>query len=209
VNDRYGPTTALIVVDVQNDFADPKGSLYVEGAEKILPLVNSEARLATDAGAFVVYTQDWHPEHTPHFAKDGGIWPDHCIGGTWGAEFHPDLAVLGPSVHKGANGEDGYSGFTMKDATTGETIATELGAMLNERRIEKAVVVGLATDYCVSATAVDAADLGLDVEVLQDAIASVNLSPGDGRAAIDRMSAAGCILGYCFGTLPGQPAQGA
>jgi nicotinamidase/pyrazinamidase len=209
VSQRYGPTTALIVVDVQNDFADPKGSLYVQGAERILPLVNSEARLAAEAGAFVVYTQDWHPEHTPHFAKDGGIWPDHCIGGSWGAEFHPSLDVIGPSVHKGANGEDGYSGFTMKDPTTGETIPTELGAMLKERSIEKAVVVGLATDYCVSATAIDAADLGFEVEVLQDAIASVNLSPGDGQAAVERMSAAGCVLGYCFGTLPGQPPQGA
>lgn len=204
---RYGPRTALIVVDVQNDFADPKGSLYVAGAEAILPLVNSEASRATEAGAFVVYTQDWHPEHTLHFAKDGGIWPDHCIGGTWGAEFHPDLAVVGPSVHKGANGEDGYSGFTMKDPVTGETIATQLGAMLSAHSIEKAVVVGLATDYCVSATAVDAAELGFEVEVLQDAIASVNLSPGDGDAAIERMTAAGCILGSCFGPVPGQAEQ--
>jgi nicotinamidase/pyrazinamidase len=201
---RYSPTAALIVVDVQNDFADPAGSLYVQGAERILALVNSEARLATEAGAFVVYTQDWHPESTPHFAKDGGVWPVHCVGGTWGAEFHPALEVLGPSVHKGSNGEDGYSGFTMKHSTTGEPIPTELGAMLRERSIEKAVVVGLATDYCVSATAVDAAELGFEVEVLQDAIASVNLSPGDGEAAIARMNAAGCILGYCFGNLPGQ-----
>ena len=209
VDRRYGPRTALIVVDVQNDFADPKGSLYVQGAERILPLVNSEARLAEEAGAFVVYTQDWHPESTPHFAKDGGVWPVHCVGGTWGAQFHPDLSVIGPSVHKGSNGEDGYSGFTMKDPTTGEAIPTELGAMLKERSIDKAVVVGLATDYCVSATAIDAADLGFEVEVLQDAIASVDLNPGDGAAAVERMNAAGCVLGFCFGTLPGQPGQGA
>ena len=204
--ERYSPKTALIVVDVQNDFADPQGSLYVAGAEKILPLVNSEARLATEKGAFVVYTQDWHPESTPHFAKDGGIWPVHCVADSWGAAFHPALSVVGPSVHKGSNGEDGYSGFTMKDPTTGATKPTELGALLKERAIERAVVVGLATDYCVSATAIDAAELGFDVEVLQDAIASVDLKPGDGKDAIERMGAAGCILGYCFGTLPGQGA---
>lgn len=201
-NDRYGPSTALIVVDVQNDFADPKGSLFVPGAADILPLVNSEARRATEAGAFVVYTQDWHPESTPHFAKDGGPWPVHCVGGSWGAEFHPALSVVGPSVRKGANGEDGYSGFTMKDPTSGETIPTELEGLLRARGIEKAVVVGLATDYCVSATAIDAANLGFETEVLQDAMAAVDLNPGDGQAAIDRMSAAGCTLGYCFGTLP-------
>lgn len=201
-NDRYGPTTALIVVDMQNDFADPKGSLFVQGAADILPLVNSEVRLATEAGAFVVYTQDWHPESTPHFAKDGGPWPVHCVGGSWGAEFHPAMSVVGPSVRKGANGEDGYSGFSMKDPTTGETIPTELEGLLRARGIEKAVVVGLATDYCVSATAIDAANLGFETEVLRDAMAAVDLNAGDGQAAIDRMSAAGCTLGYCFGTLP-------
>jgi len=202
VPQRYGPKAALIVVDMQNDFADPKGSLFVQGAADVLPMVNSEARLASEAGAFVVYTQDWHPESTAHFAKDGGIWPVHCVGGTWGAEFHPDLSVVGPAVRKGVNGEDGYSGFTMKDPTTGETIATELGELLKSRGIEKAVVVGLATDYCVSATAIDAANLGFETEVLQDAIAAVNLNAGDGEAAISRMSAAGCILGHCYGTLP-------
>jgi nicotinamidase/pyrazinamidase len=202
VADRYSPKTALIVVDVQNDFADPAGSLFVKDAGDILPMVNSEARRAAGAGAFVVYTQDWHPESTPHFAKDGGIWPVHCVAETWGAAFHPALDVVGPAVRKGANGEDGYSGFTMKDPTTGETQPTELEGLLRERGIEKTVVVGLATDYCVSATAIDAAGLGFDTEVLQDAIASVDLNPGDGAAAIGRMSAAGCTLGYCFGTLP-------
>jgi nicotinamidase/pyrazinamidase len=200
--DRYGPKTALIVVDVQNDFADPGGSLFVQGAADIIPLVNSEARLAADAGAFVVYTQDWHPESTPHFAKDGGVWPVHCLADSWGAAFHPALSVVGPSVKKGSNGEDGYSGFTMKDPMSGATMPTELEGLLRGRGIDKVVVVGLATDYCVSATAVDAAGLGFDTEVLQDAIASVDLNAGDGVAAIARMSAAGCTLGYCYGTLP-------
>ena len=200
--ERYGPTAALIVVDVQNDFADPGGSLFVKAAGDILPLVNSEARIASDAGAFVVYTQDWHPESTPHFAKDGGVWPVHCVGGTWGAELHPSLNVVGPSVKKGSNGEDGYSGFTMKDPTTGETTRTELEALLRDRGVESVVVVGLATDYCVSATALDAVELGFRTEVLQDAIASVDLQPGDGERAKSAMLAAGCVLGYCFGSLP-------
>jgi nicotinamidase/pyrazinamidase len=202
VPDRYGPQTALVVVDVQNDFADPSGSLFVSGATGILPLVNSEVRLATDADAFVVYTQDWHPESTPHFAKDGGIWPVHCVGGSWGAEFHPALSVAGPSVRKGSQGEDGYSGFSMRDPTSGETTPTELEGLLRERGVTKVVIVGLATDYCVSATAIDAASLGFETEVLQDAIAAVDLKAGDGRAAIGAMSAAGCTLGYCFGSIP-------
>ena len=91
----YDARTALIVVDVQNDFADPKGSLYVSEGERVVPLINDEIERATEAGALVVYTQDWHPESTPHFAKDGGIWPVHCVRDTWGAELHPDLRVTG------------------------------------------------------------------------------------------------------------------
>ncbi|HEY8239649.1 MAG TPA: isochorismatase family protein [Candidatus Limnocylindrales bacterium] len=202
VRNRYDPTTALIVVDVQNDFADPLGSLFVTGAHDVVRMVNGETRRATDDGALVVYSQDWHPDSTPHFAKDGGIWPVHCVGGSWGADFHPDLSVVGPSVKKGVNGEDGYSAFTTKDPQTGATTPTELDALLRERGITRVVVVGLATDYCVSATALDAARLGFETEVLQDAIAAVDLEPGDGDKARAAMAAAGCVLGYCFGTLP-------
>jgi nicotinamidase/pyrazinamidase len=200
--ERYDSKAALIVVDVQNDFAAPKGSLHVQGGPDIIPLVNSEVRLATEAGALVVYTQDWHPESTPHFARDGGMWPVHCVADTWGAELHPDLEVVGPTVRKGSNGEDGYSGFTMRDPTTGKTTPTELEELLRERGVERVVVCGLATDYCVSATALDATRLGFRTEVLQDAIAAVNLQPDDGEKARAAMAAAGCVMGYCFGTLP-------
>ena len=142
------------------------------------------------------------PWPTPHFAKDGGIWPVHCVAGTWGAEFHPALNVTGPSVKKGSNGEDGYSGFTMRDPVSGEETPTELEGLLRERGIQSVVVVGLATDYCVSATAIDAARLGFRTEVLQDAIAAVNLKPGDDDRAKGAMLSAGCVLGYCYGTLP-------
>jgi nicotinamidase/pyrazinamidase len=193
---RYSPTTALIVVDVQNDFADPAGSLSVKGGDAIIQTVNGEIDMASAAGAQVVATQDWHPESTPHFAKDGGIWPVHCVADTWGSALHPDLALPedAPRIHKGANGEDGYSGFTMRDPTSGEEIPTELDALLRDRGITDVVVVGLATDYCVSATALDAARLGYGTGVLTDAIASVDLQPGDGERALQSMRDAGVAM---------------
>jgi len=193
---RYGPSTALVVVDVQNDFADPAGSLAVRGGDAVVPLINGEIEAATWAGALVVATQDWHPESTPHFAKDGGIWPVHCVGGTWGAETHPDLALPGdaPRVRKGTNGEDGYTGYTMRDPTTGTELPTELDALLRGGGIKGVVVVGLATDYCVQATALDAARLGFDTTVLTDAIAAVDLQPGDGEHALEAMRDAGIAI---------------
>lgn len=193
--ERYDSTTALIVVDVQNDFADPRGSLSVTRGAAVVPVINAEAWRAIQVGCFVAYTQDWHPEITPHFAKDGGIWPVHCVAETWGAAFHPELEVVGPWVRKGSNGEDGYSGFTMRDPTTDETIATELESLLRARSIERVVIAGLATDYCVKATALDAARLGFATELLEDAIASVDLKPGDGARALDEMRAAGVAIG--------------
>ena len=192
--DRYDRRTALIVVDVQNDFADAGGSLAVAGGVDIVPIVSAEAWIAVRAGAFVAYTQDWHPASTPHFAKDGGIWPVHCVAGTWGAGFHPGLEVIGPSVRKGSNGEDGYSGFTMRDPISGATIPTELEPLLRIRGIERVVVAGLATDYCVKATALDAVRLGFGAEVLEDAIAAVNLDPEDGRRALDELRVAGVVI---------------
>ncbi|MDP3984117.1 MAG: isochorismatase family protein [Acidimicrobiia bacterium] len=187
----YDPTTALVIVDVQNDFADPEGSLYVKGGEEVVTLINAEIARAKVAGAQVAYTADWHPESTPHFAKDGGIWPVHCVGDTWGAEFHPDLVVDGPVVRKGANGEDGYSGFTMQDPVTMETIPTELADLLRDRNVERIVVVGLATDYCVKATALDGISAGFGVQLLTEAVRSVDLNEGDGGRALAEVEAAG------------------
>ena len=193
---RYDERTALVVVDLQNDFADPAGGLSVAGGDRIVPLVNAHVREATEAGALVVATQDWHPPSTPHFAKDGGIWPVHCVGDTWGAELHPafELPANAPRVRKGQSGEDGYSGFTMRDPESGEEMPTELEALLRERDIERVVVCGLATDYCVLATALDAVRLGFDTSLLTDAVAAVNLEPGDGEDALDRMREAGVAL---------------
>jgi nicotinamidase/pyrazinamidase len=187
----YDSRTALVVVDLQNDFADPAGSLSVAGGDAIVPVVNAEIEAAHTAGALVARTQDWHPPSTPHFQKDGGIWPVHCVRDTWGAELHPGLVADGPVVRKGANGEDGYSGFTMRDPVTGATIPTELEALLRERGVERVVVCGLATDYCVKATALDAIQLGFETSVLAEAIRAVDLQPGDGSRAIEEMAAAG------------------
>jgi nicotinamidase/pyrazinamidase len=188
---RYYPTSALIVVDVQNDFADAAGGLRVAGGAEVVPILNREIALARAAGALVVYTQDWHPLSTPHFAKDGGIWPVHCVAGSWGAELHPGLVVDGPIVRKGANGEDGYSGFTMRDPMTGAESPTELETLLRDHGVDQVVVGGLATDYCVKATALDATRLGHPTAVLGGAIRAVDLAPGDGERALAEMASAG------------------
>ena len=187
----YTPTTALVVVDVQNDFADPDGSLFVAGGRVAVPFINQQIEAAQEASATVVYTRDWHPDTTPHFAKDGGIWPVHCVGDTWGSDFHPDLSVSGPEIKKGTGGEDGYSGFCVCDPETGVTSRTGLEDLLRHAEITDVVVAGLATDYCVKETALDAARLGFATTVLADGIRPVNLNPGDGARAIAEMVAAG------------------
>ena len=191
---KYDPQTALIVVDMQNDFADPGGSLYVRGGEEVVPLVNREIELAAAARATVVYTQDWHPESTPHFAKDGGIWPVHCVMGTWGAEFHPQLHVEGEVVRKGSGGEDGYSGFSTRDPESGEERPTELEDLLRRRGIRKVVVGGLATDYCVKETVIDAAERGFQVALLAEAVRAVELEPGDGQRSMEDIQRAGATI---------------
>jgi nicotinamidase/pyrazinamidase len=190
---RYDARTALVVVDLQNDFADPAGSLAVQGAEDVVTEINGAVEQAHAAGSLIVATQDWHPESTPHFAKDGGTWPVHCVGGTWGAELVPAfrLPATAPRVRKGQNGEDGYSGFTMRDPRTGEETSTELESLLREANIERVVVCGLATDYCVRATALDAVNLGFEVTVLGKACAPVNLEPHHGDEALSEMADAG------------------
>jgi nicotinamidase/pyrazinamidase len=190
----YDPHTALLVVDVQNDFADPQGSLHVQGAEEIVPLINSEIEQARAAAAKVIYTQDWHPPSTPHFKKDGGIWPVHCVKESWGAALHPDLDVDGPIVRKGSNGEDGYSAFSMRDPETGDTTPTELAGLLAEAAVTRLVVVGLATDYCVRATVLDARRHGYPATVIENAVRAVNLESRDGEKAVEEMLAAGALL---------------
>jgi nicotinamidase/pyrazinamidase len=188
---QYDDRTAIIVTDVQNDFADPRGRLYVDGGEKIVDAINRQIERARRAGALVAYTQDWHPPQTPHFQKDGGVWPVHCVRDTWGAEFHPRLHVRGEVVRKGSGGEDGYSGFSVRDPLSAATQATELEGLLRDRDIERVAIVGIATDYCVKETALDALRLGFDTTLLADLVRAVDLQPGDGERALQEIAAQG------------------
>jgi nicotinamidase/pyrazinamidase len=185
---------ALIVVDMQNDFADPDGSLFVVGGDTIVSAINAEIAATEAAAGHVYYTQDWHPPETPHFADFGGVWPIHCVRDTWGADLLPSLEIHGPIVRKGVGGEDGYSGFTMRDPETGVEVPTELNTLLQADETTSVVVVGLALDVCVKATALDAVANGYDTTVLVDQSAAVNLQPGDGETAVAEMRAAGITI---------------
>lgn len=180
----YDPSTALIVVDVQNDFADPAGSLFVRGAEEIIPIINRELAYAANEGGLVAYTQDWHPPETPHFRR----WPPHCVKGTWGAQLHPSLLrVRGATVIlKGTHGEDGYSAFTTAHPETWRRAKTALEDVLHRHGVRRVVIAGLATDYCVKHTALDALEAGFGVFVVQDAVRPVDEE--DGAHAIEEIA---------------------
>jgi nicotinamidase/pyrazinamidase len=173
---------ALIVVDIQKDFL-PGGSLAVADGDRVLAPIN-----ALMPRFPVVYaTRDWHPFEHRYFRRYGGPWPDHCIAGTPGAEFDPRLARehVDVVISKGVDPQtDGYSGFA----------ATELESDLRRRGVQRVFVAGLATDYCVKATALDAKRLGFEVYVITDASAAVNVRPDDERRALDELKAAGVGL---------------
>lgn len=165
---------ALIIVDVQNDFADPAGGLYVTGGELLPALINEQL----PSYNYTVYTQDWHPAETSHFGEDS--WPPHCIADTWGAELHPELYVPDGStfIRKGTQpDEDGYSAFNGE--VNGETISTGLAEHLEELDVTGVFIAGIAFDVCVRATALDALALGLDTVVLGHLTASVDGSRYD------------------------------
>lgn len=187
---EFDAKTALLVVDVQNDFADPSGSLYVQDGDQAIDFINDQIAAAVDGGARVAYSQDWHPESTPHFQKDGGVWPVHCVADTEGADFHPALDVVEGAlfIKKGVGGEDGYSAFHLRDPVTGEESPTGLADGL--QGIESVVVVGLALDYCVKETALDAARL-YDTTLMADGTRPVNLEPGDAARAVAELVSAG------------------
>jgi nicotinamidase/pyrazinamidase len=193
---EWQPDTALVVVDLQNDFADPGGSLYVRRGEEVVPIANALIARAAAAGSVVVYSQDWHPPETPHFRKHGGIWPEHCRRDTWGAQLVPGLLRGSPSIfiHKGTGGEDGYSAFTVRDPTTQEYRLTGLDGILRRLGVVRLVVVGLATDYCVRHTGVEALEHGFDVVVIREAVRAVDLEPGDGERALQELAARGALV---------------
>lgn len=188
------PDHALVVVDMQQDFGDPSGSLYVRGAEDIVAPIAKAIADTRSAGGFVVYTQDWHPAQTPHFAQFGGLWPVHCVIDSPGAALLPGVPVEGPVVRKGSGPEDGYSGFSVLHLPSGENRETELSAILDENGIMSITIVGLAGDWCVKDTAVDGVRLGYRVTVPLALTRFVELRPGDTDAAIEKMRAAGVRL---------------
>jgi nicotinamidase/pyrazinamidase len=179
---------ALIIVDVQNDFC-PGGALAVSGGDEVVPVLNHYIDKFTKAGLPVFATRDWHPERTSHFNTDGGPWPPHCIRGTEGGKFHARLA-LGTNVvivSKGMSPDaDSYSGF---QAISAEGV--QLGDLLRARGVERIFVGGLATDYCVKYTVLDALKEGFKVVLIADAIRGVNLQPDDSERAIEEMVRAG------------------
>ena len=193
---EYNPRTALLVVDLQEDFASPNGSLYVPGGEEVLSVINPEILRARAAGALIVFTQDWHPPETPHFARDGGTWPVHCVRDTPGAELLVGIErdEADTVIRKGTGGEDGYSAFSVRHPMTGEVTDTVLDGMLEHRRILRVVIAGLATDYCVRDSALDANRLGYETSVLTAACRAVELQPGDGDRALATIAAAGVTL---------------
>ena len=182
---------ALVIVDVQNDFC-PGGTLAVAGGDRVAaPLARLAARCAA-AGLPVFASRDWHPPDTAHFQDAGGPWPAHCVRDTPGAELHPDL-VLPPEavlLSKGVDPQaDGYSAFEARDEA-----GRDLVELLRAAGVDHLLVGGLATDYCVRATALAALARGLRVSLLTDAVAGVNVQPGDAQRAVEEMVAAGAQL---------------
>ncbi|MBI3048166.1 MAG: nicotinamidase [Acidobacteria bacterium] len=180
--------SALLIVDVQKDFC-PGGALAAPEGDRVVRPLNRYIDQAVAHGWPIYASRDWHPPVTRHFRQYGGEWPVHCVEHTAGAEFHPGLR-LPPStivVSKGQSPEKpGYSAFE------GYTPAGRtLGDDLRERQIEHLYVGGIATDYCVKHSVLDARRAGLDVTVLADAIAGVDVQPGDSARALEQMRAAG------------------
>lgn len=179
---------ALVIVDVQNDFC-PGGALGVPEGDRVVPLLNRYAERFAARGAPVFAARDWHPAETRHFQAHGGAWPPHCVQDTRGAEFHPDLA-LPPATTVLSKGmdptEDAYSCFQAETADA-QAFAVSLG----EIGVQRLFIGGLATDYCVKATVLDALREGFEVVLLEDAVRAVDLAPGDGARALEAMRVAG------------------
>ena len=179
---------ALLIVDVQNDFC-PGGALAVPEGDRVVPVLNDYIETFRARGLPVFASRDWHPEETRHFEAGGGPWPPHCVAGTKGAGFHLDLALEGEAVvvSKGTSPtDDGYSAFEAKSEE-----GRGLEESLRERGVRRLFVGGLATDYCVRASVLDAARQGFRPVLLLDAIRGIDVREGDQAAALDEMIRAG------------------
>lgn len=180
-----GPGDALIVVDVQNDFL-PGGPLAVPKGEAVVPVLNCYIQRFQELGLPVLFTRDWHPADHCSFHTQGGPWPPHCVAGSRGAAFADALRVPTNAtlVSKGACAQsDAYSGFQ----------GSRLGEYLRRLGCRRVFIGGLATDYCVQATARDALTAGLSVALLMDAVAAIDVQPGDGARAIAELHGLGAM----------------
>lgn len=176
---------ALIIVDFQNDFTPPDGALAVPAGDQIATRLNALA--ASEDFDLVVATRDWHPPDHSSFEEQGGPWPVHCVQGTPGAELHPDLERehIDLVIDKGQDPQtEGYSGFE----------ASDLAERLREHDVDALLVVGLATDYCVKNTALDALRDGFEVAVDPTAVRAVGVQPGDSESALEELRAAGATV---------------
>ena len=174
---------ALIIVDVQNDFCKG-GALAVADGNSVIEPINKLVRFFEEKEYPIVFTRDWHPVRHSSFSENGGLWPCHCVADTDGACFHeklivPDHAII---ISKAIGTHvDAYSGFD----------STDLEERLRSLKVESVVVAGLATDYCVKNTVLDALKAGFDTAVILDGIRAVNVAPGDGERAVEEMRRAG------------------
>ena len=178
--------TALIIVDLQNDFC-PGGSLAVPEGDLVVPVVNALIARFTSEGSPIFATRDWHVADHISFVAQGGIWPPHCVQATRGAQFHPDLRLPDDAViiSKGERQDrDAYSGFD----------GTDLADRLKALAVDKLVVCGLATDYCVKATVLDGLEAGFSVEVMAAGIRGVEVAPGDSERAVAEMAERGAVM---------------
>jgi nicotinamidase/pyrazinamidase len=181
----------LLLVDPQNDFC-PGGSLAVADGDAVIPVLNAWVTAAYTAGVPIFVSRDWHPARTTHFKDYGGVWPAHCVMGTPGANFHPDLRLPPDAVivSKGmGESEDAYSAFQARDASE-----RPLAELLQEGHVKHLFVGGLATDYCVKSSALDGLAHGLGVTLIPDGMRAVNLQPTDGERALAEMQAQGAQL---------------
>jgi nicotinamidase/pyrazinamidase len=185
---------ALLVVDVQNDFC-PGGTLGIHGGHKIIPILNRYIKFFEKEDLPIIVTRDWHPKITKHFEQFGGVWPEHCVERSPGAMFHPDLELSKDAlvVSKGMDPEkDSYSAFQATDSS-----GMALANLLRILGVAEIYIGGLATDYCVKYSALDALEDELEVFILTDAIAGVNLQPEDSSVALQEMISRGAKKTIC------------
>jgi len=187
LNKTYKITSddALLITDIQNDFL-PGGALPIPGGDEIVPVLNGYARIFKDAKAHVFASKDWHPPNHCSFKLQGGLWPPHCVQGTKGAEFSPDLKLPKDAVVAFKATDPMRESYSVFDGTT---FAKEL----KERCIKRLFVGGLATDYCVLNTVLDARKLGYETVVLMDATLGINATPGDVDRAVESMLKCGAL----------------